>query len=193
MGISTGGYCLGACAPVVIPYIMAEGETTYKRLNWQIIQFLLGRFVAYILFAVIIGLVSHKIKEILTVRIAGISIIVTALILLIYAFIRNFPQLKFCERFTNKPIFRQMPFIFGFIIGMNICIPFLVAVTRVILLSNIFLAVIFFMSFFAGTSLFIFPLILLKPVLKHERVQSIGRLATVIAAVYFLIIGIISL
>ena len=50
LGLSTGLYCLGACAPLFVPYLLAEGGGWRPQLR-ALVEFMAGRLAAYLLFA----------------------------------------------------------------------------------------------------------------------------------------------
>ncbi|MFH1282692.1 MAG: sulfite exporter TauE/SafE family protein [bacterium] len=193
LGLATGGFCLGACAPIFIPFMLTKGKTTYKKLNWDIVQFLLGRFIAYIMFALAASWISQEFANVITRKFIGYSIVITAVILLIYGLVKNFPNFQICKTLDKNAFSKNIPFAFGFLIGINICPPFLVGLARIADLGNILGSTVFFSSFFIGTSLYMFPLILLKPVLKYEKIKTIGQITSLLAGIYFLMIGIIKI
>jgi len=47
LGLSTGVFCLGYCAPVLVPYVLAEARPQLGVNLGLVGQFLLGRLAAY--------------------------------------------------------------------------------------------------------------------------------------------------
>ena len=56
LGLSTGFYCLSACLPLLAPYLLAEGKAVWKFNFYIFMQFLGGRFAAYMFFALLSSL-----------------------------------------------------------------------------------------------------------------------------------------
>jgi sulfite exporter TauE/SafE len=190
LGLTTGGFCLIACVPFLLPYFLSE-ERKLKNSMFVILEFLVGRLIAYLIFGLIFGIVGEYAKEILDKRIIGILIIVTSLILLIYGFTRNFPEIGLCKIVARSDLIKRFPFITGFLVGINICPPFLVSISVLISLGSIFYALIFSFGFFLATSLFLLPVLLSSYFAKFTKIQEISQVATLVVGLYFLIDGII--
>ncbi|MCX5645541.1 MAG: hypothetical protein NTZ17_12835 [Phycisphaerae bacterium] len=52
LGIASGGVCLAYCAPVLVPYLLSEGNTL-RRSVISVGGFLAGRLIGYLVFAVL--------------------------------------------------------------------------------------------------------------------------------------------
>ncbi|MFH1824821.1 MAG: sulfite exporter TauE/SafE family protein [Candidatus Firestonebacteria bacterium] len=190
LGLSTGGFCLIACVPFLVPYFLSE-ERKLRNSILVILEFLTGRLMAYLIFGLIFGIVGEQTKEILDKRIIGILIIITSLILLIYGFTKNFPEIGLCKIAGRSNLIKRFPFISGFLVGINICPPFLVSLSVLISLGSIFSALIFSFGFFLATTLFLWPVIFSSYFSKFTKIQEISQVATLLVGLYFLINGII--
>lgn len=193
LGLSTGGYCLTACLPILLPYMLAEGKTGLSANAKLIVEFLLGRLIAYIIFAAAISLLGVHFKGVLPQKLLATGMIITALLMIIYALVKNFPRLKFCERVASIQQFSKMPFFLGFLVGVNICPPFFVGAIRLLELGSVFLGILFFFFFFIGTSIYILPLLSLAWLSRIKRLQNIGNMIALIVGAWFLLTGIITL
>lgn len=191
LGLSTGPYCLGACAPFLIPYMFAEGRSTWRDNLRILIEFMAGRFVAYALFGALVGWVGALLRPHVTARMTGIALGVTATVMVVYALNRSLPQWKICGPFVSRRWARRAPFFLGFLIGINVCPPFLVAIARLVQVGQVGSGVIFFLSFFVGTSLYILPLMGISPLTKIERLQFVGMLSAILTSSWFLFRAII--
>ena len=69
LGLSTGLYCLGACAPVFVPYLLAEGSGGRFQAR-AVAEFMAGRLAAYLLFAVAVGALGARFQG-LSPRLVG--------------------------------------------------------------------------------------------------------------------------
>jgi hypothetical protein len=88
LGIANGGTCLATCAPVLIPYLVGEGKTARANMV-SLGGFLGGRFVGYMLFAVLAWLThSLLVKDLPHQRgVFGVATIVLALVMIVYGFV----------------------------------------------------------------------------------------------------------
>ncbi len=186
LGLATGPYCLGACAPFLIPYMFAEGRSTWRDNLRILIEFMAGRFVAYALFGALVGWVGALLRPHVTVWMTGIALGVTATLMIVYALNRSLPQWKICGPFVSRRWARRVPFLLGFLIGINVCPPFLVAIARLMQVGHVGSGVVFFLSFFVGSSLYILPLMGLSPLTKIERLQFVGMFSAILASCWFL-------
>ncbi|MBI4669416.1 MAG: sulfite exporter TauE/SafE family protein [Elusimicrobia bacterium] len=187
LGLSTGAYCLGACAPLLVPYMLGEGKSTWKANGFILMEFMAGRLLAYILFAVIVSFIGIHFSNFISPRLIRLAMGLSGLLMIIYAMGRNFSQPTLCRRALNSPALTRFPLILGFSIGINICPPFAAGMTRLIEMGSILFGIFYFLSFFTGTSLYVLPLILVTPWLKYERLVSAGRLCSFFSGIWFLV------
>jgi len=187
LGLATGPYCLGACAPFLVPYLFAEGRATWRG-NLRIVgEFMAGRFVAYALFGALVGWVGAWLRPHVSVWMTSIALGVTAAVMLLYAINQSLPRWQLCAPFIAPTWGRRVPFVLGFLIGINVCPPFLVAVARLMQLGRVAGGVIFFLSFFLGTSLYLLPILGVSPLTKIERLRFVGSLSALLAGSWFLL------
>lgn len=194
LGLSTGIYCLGACGPFFVPYLLAEGKGKIKTNLGYILEFMLGRLIAYLLFALVVSFAGTHYRMAVPPKLLSLALIFSSLLLIAYALTKNLPQWRLCNWLTSHFPVSRTPFFLGFLIGFNICPPFIVGLMRLLELSNIMHGVLFFLSFFLGTSVYMLPLILLGPLAAWiERLRFIAGLAAMLSGIWFLINGIIIL
>ncbi len=187
LGLSTGPYCLGACMPFMIPYLFAEGKSTWRANLGIIGEFLLGRFLAYLLFGALVGWIGELLKPHVSQQLTSWALGATAFVMLFYALVKSLPQWKVCAWTVQRFGAIRLPLVLGFLIGINVCPPFLVAVARLLQLGGLSSGVIFFLGFFAGTSLYTLPVLIVSPFTRQLRFQHIGRLSAILVGSYFLL------
>ena len=187
LGLSTGPYCFGACAPFMVPVLCAEGAPTVCGNFRRIGEFLLGRFLAYLCFGVAVGWIGELLKPHLSQRVAAAALVVASAVMILYALIKGLPQWRWCAWSARRLPMNRMPLILGVLIGINVCPPFLVAMARLLQLGGPAIGALFFAGFFAGTSLYTLPLAALSPLTHSARVQRIGTYAAVIVGGWFLL------
>jgi sulfite exporter TauE/SafE len=87
LGLSSGAVCLAYCAPVLVPYILGEGQPI--RQNSMILaRFLSGRLFGYLLVGLLTGLFNFLIVDKSPSRslLFGSTYMVLAILLGIYGF-----------------------------------------------------------------------------------------------------------
>lgn len=187
LGLSTGPYCFGACAPFLVPYLCAAGVSTWRG-NMRIIgEFLVGRFLAYLLFGIAVGWVGGLLKPHLSQRVAATALVVTSALMMLYAIVNGLPHWRLCAWSARRLPVGRMPFVLGLLVGMNVCPPFLVAIARLLQLGGWVTGGLFFLGFFAGTTLFTLPLVSLSPFTGNIRAQRIGTYTAIIVGGWFLL------
>ena len=187
LGLSTGPYCLGACAPFLVPFLLAEGAGTLRRNVALVSEFLLGRLVAYLAFGAAVGWGGETLKPHLSQHLASAALVVTSAVMILYAVVKGLPQWKLCALTARRLPMRRVPFLLGVLIGINVCPPFLVAMARIIQLGGAATGAVFFLWFFAGTTLLTVPLLVVSPFTRSQRAQRIGTLAAILIGAWFLL------
>ena len=190
LGLSVGAYCAGVCLIFFMPYLLAEGKESVRENSGRILLFMAGRLAGYICFALIVSFIGIKYRGIFTAKVSSLSLIVASLLMLIYALSRDFTDSKSCSPSPRSRDFMRMPFFLGLFTGMNPCVPFLVGAARIWTLNNTFMGVILFVAFFAGTSVYAFPLVLVSFLNRIERVKKISVIAALLSSIWFLFVGI---
>lgn len=200
LGLSNGAACIATCAPVLISYLLGEGKGIIKNF-WLTIQFLFGRLVGCLLFAVIaweVGRLIFTNKNHHNDFIFGAAYVVFSLLLIIYGFFKSNTSCKKNCSYSKREWFllswpALIPVAAGFFTGLSLCPPFLLAFTGAIEQTSLVHSILFFLSFFIGTSL----LFVLAPFVgafkRFSIIQIIGKMATGLVGTYYFYIGIILL
>jgi len=189
LGLSTGFYCLASCLPLLAPYLMAEGKAAWKFNFYIFLQFLGGRFAAYMLFALLASLAGKAGQYALPSWLLPASMAGCGGLMAFLAVSRV--SVKGGPCFLKKdlnPWFSRLPLVLGFVTGINICPPFAAGFIRLLELADVPKGFAYFGGFFAATSLFISPVLLGTPWLGR-RANEIGRLTLLIAGLWYLALG----
>ena len=200
LGLSNGVACIATCAPVLIPYLLGEGKGIVRN-SLLTAQFLLGRLVGYLLFAVLAWAVSNTLLKdaILRTLIIGAAYVLFSGLLIFYGFFQKAEAS--CKAACTKAKYERMlaswPALFpaaaGLATGLSFCPPFLLAFAGAAEQTGLLAGVLFFFSFFLGTSL-LFVLAPFVGVLSRFSVlQIIGKMAAGLVGLYYLYSGIILL
>jgi sulfite exporter TauE/SafE len=198
LGLSTGAVCVAYCGPVLLPFILGEG-TTVKQNAKSVGLFLGGRLVAYILVGFLSGLVGLTlVKHSLQNKfVFGIIYILLALFMIAYGFYRfreiclGQKQKKLQQKLSKWPA--AIPVTGGFVTGINLCPPFLLAITGAVETHRLYGSILFFIMFFIGTSIYFVPIPFLGFFRRKQVLQVIGKFAAILAGLLYLYKGVLSM
>jgi sulfite exporter TauE/SafE len=193
LGLSAGIYCVGACFVFFVPYLLVEGKQKIFENLRKIASFMLGRFIAYVAFALIMGFIKSSYQGIFISRFSYICLIAASSLMLAYSLGHNFKDSGFCARLVDRFSLIRIPFVLGLFTGLNPCPPFLVGATRLWTLHSTLGGVILFIAFFAGTSVYMIPLVFVPYLNKSERIKQIGVMTALLSSLWFLSVGIYGL
>jgi sulfite exporter TauE/SafE len=195
LGLSTGGSCLAFCAPVLLPYFVGEGKRITGNLPLLAV-FLAGRLLGYILFGVLAWMVGWYLLSDFSGRewLFGAADMLLAMMLMGYGF--GWFKGKCAAEVTPGRILNRLetlwlplPFWLGLLTGLSLCPPFLLALNNAALSDTVWGSILFFLAFFAGTSLFLIPLTLAGFARRISSLQPVGRLTAGLVGCYFLYKG----
>lgn len=154
--------------------------------------FLAGRLLGYSLF----GAVSYAAGQALE----GHDTVITALLplgdvflgglMLVHATIFRLPHLLPCRASQRWYAQHNLLFAAGFFTGVNLCPPFLLAVTQAMRGGSLVQSVLFFIVFFLTTSLFLLPFVLTGLAARFTEIRAAARIACGIGGVWFILRGI---
>jgi sulfite exporter TauE/SafE len=101
LGLSNGVTCIATCAPVLIPYLLGEGKGIVRN-YWVTRQFLFGRLLGYLLFAILAWTISSIVLQDASRRyvIIGIAYVLFSGLLISYGFFRKTDGL--CKTACNQ-------------------------------------------------------------------------------------------
>jgi len=187
------------CAPVLVPYLLGEGKGILQN-SVLTAQFLLGRLVGYLLFAVLAWGINRSILQGVSKPdlVIGTAYVIFSLLLIYYGFFKTRTS---CETtcthglrhklMTILPV--SIPMIAGFVTGLSLCPPFLLAFTGAVEKTTVLQSMFFFFAFFLGTSIFFIPLPFSGLFRGFAALRIIGRMAAGLIGVYYLYSGLVML
>lgn len=189
LGLSTGLYCLGACAPLFVPYLLAESRG-WSRQVFVLAQFMAGRLAAYLLFGAAAGWAGARFQG-PPFWAEGPGIFLSGLALLLFGLAQNAPRLRACLPPSFTKTLGGIPFLLGFLLGINICPPFIAGLIRLFALKSAALGALYFAAFFAGTTLYMLPLAATVPLSRLARLKNIAAVASLLSGLWFMSLGLI--
>lgn len=195
LGLATGPSCLAFCAPVLVPYLLAEGQGARRSL-WLLGRFLLGRLLGYLLFGLAAGLLGSLLvggpaREVLF----GLAYLGLAVVLMVYGLRSGRPAS--CAVGAGRGLLQRLrarwpaalPVLLGLFTGLNLCPPFALAIAGAAETGSIAGSVLFFAAFFVGTCLYFLPLPGLGGLARFDALRTVARLAAAVVGVYYLYRG----
>jgi sulfite exporter TauE/SafE len=186
LGLATGTSCLATCGPVYAPYLMQYERSMSKNLL-AICELSAGRFISYLIVGAVTGMLGRHVyiesKELITA--AGYSLF--SIFLLITAFRTH--RRDQCCTIGNKVGIFDRPLVLGILTGVNLCPPFLLALTKAFHGSGPVAGMTLFAAFFAGTTLFLLPISAFGLLGSRKFFRSIARWGAIGVSVWFLILA----
>lgn len=185
LGLSLGSTCLATCLPVFVPFLLRDKKAVKNGLL-QTAEFLSGRLLGYLLFGALFGIIGGGIPA-RTRTIFVDAVFVTMGALMIYQGIRKEHKEICAASRLNKFISR--PIIYGFLIGVNLCPAFAIALSGAAQTGGVLGGMVLFAGFFVGTSVWFLPLGLFAGITVYKWVRRIARIIAIIVGAYFLVKG----
>ena len=188
LGLSTGMFCAGFCVPLVGPLLLSDENRSVRRSASRVGLFLAGRLVAYLLFGFVFGALGGAISRVWGIKTILLPLLyaVLGVLMIVFSVVQSFPHVGFC-RVLGQPVRSGWYLaLIGFLAGINLCPPFLLAVTTVMDIGGALRGALFFFVFFLATSVYLLPLFFAGLVSRFSAVRFAGRVAAVLAGVYFL-------
>jgi len=190
LGLSTGGYCLGACAPVALPYLVSKGGSISES-GRAVVELAAGRLLSYLFLGVAAGLFGAQIQSSPVGRTAvGISMVGLAGLMIAYGLNRNFPESGACGRMARWPVIQRFPFVAGLLMGVNLCPPILLCLTAIVGLKSLVWGLILAVCFFCGSVVFLLPLVFAGLLGRMEWFKGVASVATLFCGIWFMISGV---
>jgi len=202
LGLATGPICLASCGPVVLPWMLVQpqGVRTHAR---QMAIFLGARLAGYLVFAAAIWFAGAAVARSWGGRswlFGGVQVLLAGG-LLFYA--AGWPHARCATRRAKgelvqigaAPLPAPRPRVtgpsvmgalaLGFLTGINLCPPFLVAGVRAAQLPTLVAALSFFALFFVGTAVWFMPFLSLGVVRRTPSFLTVARMTAVLLACWY--------
>ena len=185
-GLSMGLFCTTSCLPFIAPYLVAERRDA-KATAGTLMQFILGRLGGYILFGAVFGYLGERLSGTAFNLFTIVSLVLLSFLLILYAVGLMKPSWSVCGM-SSWPR-RRIPLLMGFLMGVNICPPFLLSVAYVFTLHSLFKGIVYFLVFFAATTVYFLPLFFLGFLGKLNEFRAVARVSAVLVGLLFTAYG----
>ena len=88
---------------------------------------------------------------------------------------------------------RRAPFVMGFLMGVNVCPPFVLSLAYVVSLQSVLNSLLYFVVFFIGTSVYALPLMFVGLLGRLPEFRRAAQVSAVVVGLLFAAYGLYSL
>ena len=190
LGLSSGIACISVCLPGVVPILLGKRSSVAQSAKFVTI-FLSGRWLAYLLAAVLSSILSAAVYDIVSDRkVMIITQLILCVIMLLFALgklsSRCFNPLKHkALRTFAKNHEYILPLIMGFVTSVALCPPFVSMVVQTAGEQSFWRTAALFSLFFVGTLPYFLPVPLVGLSRKNLAFKHIGRYAAIIMCIVY--------
>ncbi|OQW95766.1 MAG: hypothetical protein BWK77_06905 [Verrucomicrobia bacterium A1] len=189
-GLSMGLFCCTSCLPFIAPYLVSESRDLRATLRIML-EFIGGRFAGYVLFGAVFGYLGEQITDRAVNNLVVASMMIASWLLILYAVGLLKPSASFCG--GNRLAAKRTPLFMGFLMGVNICPPFLMSVAYVFTLHSAWKGIVYFLMFFLATTLYFVPLVFLGLLGKMKEFRTVARVSALLVGLIFSAYGLYAL
>ncbi|HVN20400.1 MAG TPA: sulfite exporter TauE/SafE family protein [Dongiaceae bacterium] len=200
LGLASGPVCVASCGPVLVPSLLA-GRAGIRPNSHYLFLFLATRLLGYLVFATVAWEVGTSVSLRAPVRplVFGAIHLLLAGALLLYAYSAG--RMCACSPAGSALVTiggngkHKVPgaAVLGFLTGVSLCPPFVLASVRAAEAASITAALLFFTAFFIGTTIWFVPFAGLGWVKRNQAVITVARMAMVLIAFYYSYAGLMIL
>jgi sulfite exporter TauE/SafE len=155
LGFGSSSVCAAACLPVYLPFATSFGE---RQRFLPVLLLFSGRFIACVIVGTAAGALGAAFSKSLVTHLSSAALFVLAALLFFRASGVLIPDLRFCSRLYGFSERIRSPLLVGFLTGMSLCPPFLIAIAFAASSRSAFTGAVVFTGFFLGTSVLLTPL-----------------------------------
>ena len=189
LGMSTGPSCLVSCFPVLLPVVIGDlrpgGSSVF---SWGVLsRFLSGRAVAYMLFGTLTGFLGSRITG-MGHTLAFSAMFLISILMITYGLGARIPHLRTCHMMVRWADTPHFPIMLGFLTGLNICPPLLLAMSVCVADGRSSAGgALFFLAFFVASSLYMVPAGAARVFVRFgPGATATARLAAVAVGLFFM-------
>jgi len=190
LGLATGSFCLVGCVPFLAPYFLSERRRAAED-AFVLAEYLAGRLAAYVVFGTFFGLAGAFARPLLAGLVTGAVMTAAAVLLLLYALGKRFPEYNLCRLAGKMGFIRRFPLAVGFLLGINVCPPFLAGLAAMLSYGDLVPSILFSVGFFAATSAYLVPFLFSSKLARFPRINELAQVMGLLAGLYFLVQGVL--
>ena len=190
LGLSTGIFCLGFCYPALAPVLLSRNRESPAGTAASVGLFLLGRLAAYLLVGFAVGFAGERVRGAAGSVVVSGALALLGLLLALYAVLDRLPRWEICRVAARGMGGRSFLLPLGFLTGVSPCPPFLLAVTAAIGTGSPLQGALFFLCFYAGTSVYLLPFAASWLPARSQTLRRAARIAAIVAAAWYVWLGV---
>jgi len=191
LGLASGPACIAACGPVLVPALLTERRGLRPNLG-TLSVFLGARLLGYLLFAVVaweVGSLASMLPSHRILLMGAVNVILAG-VLVWYACGEGCAKQELVNIGAAKSHRASGAAVLGLLTGLSLCPPFIAAGFRAAQMGSIVLAVLFFLFFFIGTTVWFVPFAGFGCIVRNQAVITVARMTMVLIAIYYFFMGI---
>jgi sulfite exporter TauE/SafE len=162
------------------PFLVSEQQRFIRTIHLMAL-FLLGRLTGYLVVGMFSGMFGSMLSERHLQNFSSIATAGMGLLLLTFGIVKNFPKLEICKilQFEKSSAFSIL--VLGLLTGVNLCPPFLAAISGAVGTGTVLSAVSYFLFFFLGTSLFLLPIWATGVFSRFPEMRGVARVCVLLS------------
>ena len=197
LGLATGPVCVASCGPVVVPWMLVQrGGARSSGLGLSTL--LAARLGGYMVFAAAAWWLGSKLPREWSGRgwMFGLVQLLLGGALVIYA--AGWPRRRCAAPDAGNELVQigkphrswwTGAAVIGFLSGISLCPPFLIAGVRAAEAANLTTALLFFLVFYVGTAIWFLPFLALGFIPRTPTLLTVARMTAVLLACYYAVLG----
>jgi sulfite exporter TauE/SafE len=191
LGISTGAFCLGACAPALLPYAVAVIPCSVKASGRLVLEFLSGRLVAYLILGVAAAFVGIRFQTWRGMHtVTGTAMVLLALLLMGYGMRLSLFRARGHTTCPAGQVAKRFPFFTGLLLGLSPCPPLMLVLSALLVERRLLHGAVLLAAFFLVTTVWMLPLMGAVPLGRSAVFRRCAETAMLLSGVWFLVQGI---
>lgn len=180
-GLSTGLFCSAFCLPFILPVLAAEQRDLRGSMK-VLLEFILGRLGGYLLFGAAVGWLGERMNQALFNAVSIAALLLLSWLLVAYA-VGLVKPASACAAVGSRKA--HAPLVMGFLMGINLCPPFLMSIAYVFTLHSALKGIVYFLVFFAATTVYFIPMVFVGWLGKMVEFRLAARVSAVLVGVLF--------
>lgn len=181
-GLSTGLFCSTFCLPFIAPFLAAEQRDLRATVR-ILVEFILGRLGGYVLFGAVVGWLGERMNQAVFNVVSILALLVLSWLLVAYAVGLAKPGWSACAALRARR--SKTPLWMGFLMGINLCPPFLMSIAYVFTLHSAVKGILYFLVFFAATTVYFIPMVFVGLLGRMYEFRLAARVSAILVGVLF--------
>lgn len=199
LGFSSGLVCVASCTPVLLP-CLAGAAQPFGRTARALGEFLFGRLVGYLVFAVLVWLGGRMLLPVgfWRVLISALAHLAVGGLMIFFGVIASRPPTSATSACAGRGRWAQRAgaslesstlVMLGLLTGLNACAPFVAVSLRAIEQPDLPSVLLLFASFFLGTCVWFLPLLATPMANRSRRLVIVAQLLAIVVGAYYAYLG----